>query len=172
MENVRDWIEDNPRSYICGGYGGGWGSGYGVYEGNGNGAGENSQDELYGDSYGHGKASGSGEASGTGFGRGEGVAVQSASLNLALARGRFYFKNCISFDGKPVYVIDGLPTIITGVTGALAKGFIIGPDFTLGPCYIVKKEGCFAHGETINEAIEALREKNHVEYTVDEFLSL
>lgn len=159
MENVREWIEDNPRSDICGGYGGGWGSGYGLDEGNGNGAGENSQDELYGDSYGYGEASGSGEDDGTGFGGGEGVAVQNATRNLALARGRFYFQNCISFDGKQVYMIDAVPTIITAVTGALAKGFIIAPDFTLSPCFIVKSEGYFAHGKTVQEAREALREK-------------
>ena len=32
-------------------------------------------------------------------------------------------------------------------------------DLTLSPCYVVKQDGIFAHGESLGEAMEALRDK-------------
>ena len=64
-----------------------------------------------------------------------------------------------SFDGKTIYTIDDTPTIITSVKLALAKGFILESDLSLVPCYVVKGEGYFAHGKTVQEARESLREK-------------
>ena len=63
------------------------------------------------------------------------------------------------FDGKSVYLIDGIPTIITHIKSSCARGFILNEDFTLKPCYLVKGNGYFAHGKTLKEAIESLREK-------------
>ena len=40
-----------------------------------------------------------------------------------------------------------------------AKGFIVGNDFTLNPCYIAKNGDIFAHGETLREAVAALQDK-------------
>ena len=61
-----------------------------------------------------------------------------------------------SFDGKEVYKIDGVQTIIAHIKGNVAKGSILNSDFTLTPCYVVKGNGYFAHGETIKEARESL----------------
>ena len=64
-----------------------------------------------------------------------------------------------SINKKSVYLIDKVPTIILSIHMALAKGFILNSDLTMTPCYVVKGNGCFAHGKTPQEAQEALREK-------------
>lgn len=64
-----------------------------------------------------------------------------------------------SFDGKAVYLIDSVQTIISTIKGNLAKGFVLNSDFTLSPCYVCKGDGYFAHGETLKEARQALQEK-------------
>ena len=56
-------------------------------------------------------------------------------------------------------MIDGIATIIKGVVGNLAKGFTLGDDLTLTPCYVAKGHNLFAHGETAKKAGEALQEK-------------
>ena len=58
-----------------------------------------------------------------------------------------------------VWLVDGVPTIITKIKDAVAKGFILESDMSLIPCYIVKGNGYFAHGKTLRKAQEALREK-------------
>ena len=63
------------------------------------------------------------------------------------------------FGGRDVFMVDNIATIITGIHGSLAKGYILNRDFTLDPCYVVKGSGYFAHGETIEEANSSLREK-------------
>lgn len=64
-----------------------------------------------------------------------------------------------SINKKSVYLIDKVPTIILSIHMALAKGFILNSDLTMTPCYVVKGNGCFAHGKTPREAQEALRKK-------------
>ena len=56
-------------------------------------------------------------------------------------------------------MIDGIATIIDHVHGTVAKGRILKKDLTTVQCYIVKQEGLFAHGKTLHEAMNALREK-------------
>lgn len=56
-------------------------------------------------------------------------------------------------------MIDEVQTIISQIKGNVAKGFILNRDFTLAPCYVVKGNGYFAHGKSIREAQESLREK-------------
>ena len=56
-----------------------------------------------------------------------------------------------------------------------ASGAIVGRDLTLKPCIIAKKDGCFAHGQNIHEAVsdvmgKALRRKP-VEERVKEFVN-
>ena len=63
------------------------------------------------------------------------------------------------FNGKPVYSVDGVPTIIEHIKGAFAHGYILNRDFTLQPCFVVKGHGYFAHGKTLREAQEALMAK-------------
>ena len=56
-------------------------------------------------------------------------------------------------------MIDGIATIITKIVGNLAKGFILNRDLTTTPCYIVKGNNMFAHGESAKKAQEALQKK-------------
>ena len=83
---------------------------------------------------------GSGEGSGWGWGSGEGSGVTQVG-------------------GKNVYQIDGTPTLIYSIHGNVAHGAILHDDFTLTTCYVVKQDNLFAHGETLREAMEALRDK-------------
>ena len=99
---------------------------------------------CYGSCYGSGSGSGSGSCSGDGSGSGYGYGSGSGIKE---------------FNGQAVYMVDGVATIITAVKLNLAKGFILNRDFTLNPCYIVKGNGYFAHGETIKEAQQALQGK-------------
>ncbi len=99
----------------------------------------------YGSGYGYGY--GSGDGSGYGYGSGYGIKV---------------------FDGQKVYMIDGVQTLIDHVHGNVAKGAILNGDLTLDDCYVVKAENTFAHGKTIQEAMEALEEKLFEDMPVDE----
>ena len=89
--------------------------------------------------------SGSGYGSGDGYGDGSGDGYGDGHLS--------------SINKKSVYLIDKVPTIILSIHMALAKGFILNSDLTMTPCYVVKGNGCFAHGKTPREAQEALRKK-------------
>nr|DAH24168.1 MAG TPA: hypothetical protein [Caudoviricetes sp.] len=72
------------------------------------------------------------------------------------------------FNGEPVHRIDGVNTLIRSVRGNTAHGAILNSDLTLTPCYIVKQDGVFAHGETLREAMEALRDKLFEDMPEDE----
>ena len=113
------------------------GSGYGDGDGYGSGSGSG---------YGYGDGSGSGSGSGYGYGDGSGSGYGSGD-------------GIKSFNRKTVYRIDGVNTLIRSVRGNTAHGAILNGDLTLTPCYIVKQDGFFAHGETLREAMEALRDK-------------
>ena len=52
-----------------------------------------------------------------------------------------------------------MPTIIKSVRDNIAQGFILQRDLTLKPCYIVKEQNKFAHGDTLHDAFTALQEK-------------
>ena len=65
----------------------------------------------------------------------------------------------VSFNGQKVYYIDNVPTVIEKVKGNLAKGFIVNGDLTTTPCYVVKHNNLFAHGNTVKEAEKALQDK-------------
>ena len=73
-----------------------------------------------------------------------------------------------SFNGQIVYMIDSVATIIKSVRNNIAKGFILNRDLTLTPCYVAKGQNKFAHGKTIKEAVEALREKIFEDMDTDE----
>lgn len=62
-------------------------------------------------------------------------------------------------NGNEIYMIDGVQTVIYHVRGNVAKGAIFKSDLTLDPCFIVKQNDVFAHGETLQAAQEALMEK-------------
>lgn len=124
------------------GFGDGDGNGYGYGDGYGYGYGD-------GDGYGSGYGSGYGDGSGSGYGDGSGDGVKS-------------------INGNPIYVVDNIPTIITNVKGNIAKGFILHTDLSLTPCFIVKKNNQFSHGNTLHEAFESLQEKLYDDSTEEE----
>ena len=62
-------------------------------------------------------------------------------------------------NGHKVYLVDGVPTIFTSVHGNAAKGFILQSDLTMTPCCIVKNASCFAHGDDLHKAMQALMDK-------------
>ena len=126
------------------GYGSGDGDGYGYGYGSGYGSG-------YGDGDGYGSGSGYGYGSGSGYGYGSGIK---------------------SFNGEPVYRIDGVNTLIHSVRVNTAHGAIVNDDLTLTQCYIVKQDGVFAHGETLREAMEDLRDKLFEDMPEDERIAM
>ena len=81
---------------------------------------------------------GSGAGYGSGYGYGDGIK---------------------SFEGRKVYLVDHVQTIITRVYKNIAKGFILNKDLTLESCYIAKGHNMFAHGTTSKKAIESLQAK-------------
>ena len=120
------------------GYGDGSGSGYGYGYGSGSGYGDG-----YGSGYGYGYGSGDGSGSGSGYGDGSGFGDGGLS----------------EINGHTVFLVDSVPTIFTVVHDTVAKGFILGSDLTMNPCFVVKANGLFAHGKTMHEAMEALTDK-------------
>lgn len=153
---IKEWLEDNPRDSGHGygngsGYGSGYGDGYGSGLGDGYGSGDGSGDCYgfadgygfdygygYGDGFGNGNGDDDGSGDGSGFGNGCGIKT---------------------FGNDTVYIIDEVQTIVSQIKGQVAKGFILNKDFTLEPCYVVKGNGYFAHGKSIREAQDSLREK-------------
>ena len=75
-----------------------------------------------------------------------------------------------SIGGKRIYQIDGVPTVITSARGGVATGFIVQSDLTLTPCYIVKENNRFAHGENLHEAYNDLMEKLYDDSSEEERL--
>lgn len=61
---------------------------------------------------------------------------------------------------------NGILSVATKET--TAHGAILNGDLTLTPCYIVKQDNIFAHGETLREAMEALRDKLFEDMPEDE----
>ena len=117
------------------GYGSGSGSGYGYGYGSGSGS---------GDGYGYGYGSGSGDGYGYGYGSGSGDG---------------YGDGIKSVNGETVWMVDCVQTLIDKVRGNVAKGRILMGDLTTKPCYIVKGNNLFAHGDTLREAMSALTDK-------------
>ena len=145
-------LEDRIKAFLsvssgCGygdgdGYGDGSGDGYGYGDGDGSGDG-------YG--YGYGDGDGSGDGYGDGYGSGYGYGDGIKVLN-----------------GDKVYIIDDVPTIIKSVRDNIAQGFILNSDLTLHPCYIVKEQNHFAHGDTLHDAFTSLQEKLYDNSTEEE----
>ena len=155
-------LDDKVKAFLsvnsgCGyGYGDGAGSGSGYGYGDGAGSGSGSGD---GDGYCYGSGSGCGSGSGYGYGDGSGSGRGSGyGCGDGIKR----------FNREPVYRIDGVNTLIRSVRGNTAHGAILNGDLTLTPCYIVKQDNVFAHGETLREAMEALRDKLFEDMPEDE----
>ena len=100
-----------------------------------------------GDGSGYGSGYGSGDGSGDGSGSGDGVKEVSGII---------------------VYIVDNTPTIITSVRANVAQGFILQNDLQTIPCYIVKENNKFAHGDTLRDAFMSLHEKLYDDSTEEE----
>ena len=109
--------------------------------------------------YSSGDGSGAGSGDGSGYGSGDSYGSGSGSG---------YGDGIKRFNRETVYQIDGVNTLIRSVRGNTAHGAILNGDLTLTPCYIVKQENVFAHGETLREAMEALRDKLFEDMPEDE----
>lgn len=103
----------------------------------------------YGNGYGDGSGSGSGDAFGSGFGSG-----------------------ISQINGRTVYQIDGVETILTNIKGNVAKGYVLRSDLSLASCYVAKGHNMFAHGITIQKAVDALQEKIFQEIDAETAISM
>ena len=153
-------MEHKIAIFVAGsGSGDGYGSGSGDGDGYGYGYGSGS-----GEGYGYGSGDGSGDGSGYGSGDGYGSGSGYASFVL------------LQINKKPVYYIDGVPTVITAVNGYYAKGFIVTSKFTLSPCFVAKYADeyicIFAHGETLKDAVKALEDKKEEAISVEQKIEL
>ena len=127
------------------GCGYGDGSGYGSFYASGDGSGlGDGKGYIRGDGDGSGNGKGFGSDDGCGYGSGNGFESRRGVKEL---------------NGENVHLVDGLQTIIKSVHGNIAQGFILKSDLTLQPCYIVKEQNKFAHGNTLHDAFTSLQEK-------------
>lgn len=174
MEAVVSEFLAGRSGYVYGdgsGYGDASGHGYGHGRGSGSGTGTgNASNSGTGYGYGYGSGRGSGDGSGYGYGLGRGY-------GYGLGRVSGYDSDDGSGDGiqavskRPVYQIDGVPTILNHIHGNIAEGFILQSDLTLTPCYVVKENGKFVHGATLREAFDGLQEKPYDDRTEEERLA-
>ena len=152
MEMLEDRIKtfvslddgDGEGDVSCSGYGTGTGSGTGDGYGTGS-----------GDGYGYGTGSGSGDGYGYGYG-------DNSGSDYGLDNG------VKEVNGDTVYIVDNMPTIFKSVRDNIAQGFILQRDLTRKPCYIVKEQNKFAHGDTLHDAFTALQEKLYDDSTEEE----
>ena len=69
---------------------------------------------------------------------------------------------------RPVTAIDGVDTILVHIHGNIARGYILHRDLSTSACFVVKQDNVFAHGETLNAALEALQNKIFEDMPEDE----
>ena len=171
MEDVK--LQDKIREFLSIDTGSGslygYGSGYWYMDGEGHGDGTGSGDggvdgSGHGHGYGSGDGGGAGSGHGIGYGSGDG-GVDGSGHGNGYGSGDGYgygfgSENGIGqINGMHIYRIDDVPTIITSVKGNIAKGFILQSDLTQTPCYVVKGNNLFAHGEDLHQAMAALTDK-------------
>lgn len=153
MESITKRIKEflNVRS----GYGDGDGSGFGDGSGNGSGYGDGDGD---GSGYGNGNGNGDGYGDGSGNGYGYGFGY-GYGYGDGYGYGNGFGDGVKKVNNHDIYIVDDTPTIITALFNNYAKGYIVGNDLTLKPCYIAKNGDIFAHGKTLREAVTALQDK-------------
>ena len=112
--------------------------------------------------YGNGKGYGDGVGKGREYNFGHGYGWGNGcdyDCNYGNGNGNSYSDRIKNINGYDVYRVDDIPTIFTHIHGNIAKGYILEQNVILKPCYIVKGNGYFAHGETLRDAQFALEEK-------------
>ena len=148
------------------GDGSGYGYGYGSSSGDGSGYGYG-YGSSSGDGSGSGYGSGSGDGSGDGYGSGSSSGSSYGSGDGS-SSGDGDGDGLKSFDGRPVYYIDNIPTIIYNIIGNNARGAVVSNDLTLIPCYIAKVGNFFAHGTNLHAAQSAALIKYNRNKPLDE----
>ena len=108
-----------------------------------------------GDGYGYGSGYGSGDGDGDGYGDGDGDGYGDGDGVKVI-------------NGDKVYLVDDTQTIFTSIRGNVAKGYILQSDLQLKPCFIVKGNNKFAHGDTLRDAFTSLQEKLYDDSTEEE----
>lgn len=131
-------------------------------DGSGDGSGKG-VDKEYG--FGWGISSGSGAYTGDGSGSCTGY---SYGKDSGSGVGSSVNKGIKELNGDNVYLVDDIQTIVKSVHGNIAQGFILNSSLTLRPCYIVKEQNHFAHGETLHDAFSSLQEKLYDDSTEEE----
>lgn len=146
------------------GFGAGFGSGSGFGDGDGDGSGYGSgdgygYDYCYGDGYGYGD----GDCDGYGYGSGDG-----SGYDDGYGYGSSSGDDIKVFNGDKVYIVDDIQTIFISIRGNVAKGYILQSDLQLKPCFIVKENNQYAHGDTLRDAFTSLQEKLYDDSTEEE----
>ena len=156
--------------------------GYGYGDGDSSGSGNVYGKGSGGDLYGKGDANGDGSGYGMGYGSDSGIGYGSNCSNCGTyddgndcgsgsvyctGSGKGYDDGIKDINGNIVCIIDDIPTIITSVRNNIAKGFIVKSDLQFEPCYIVKENNQFAHGDTLKDAYMSLQEKLY-DYSTEE----
>ena len=157
-------IERDIERFLAVGYGHGDGSGSGYGDGYGDGDGDGSG-SGYGSGSGSGHGSGSGSGSGYGYGSGSGSGSGSGD---GYGYGDGSGSGVKEFNGRKVYDIDSVSTLIYTVRGNVAKGAVLRSDMTLRDCWIARRGNFFAHGDTLHEAVEAVEAKWRENRPLDE----
>lgn len=138
------------------GFGRGDGYGNGICAGRGDGAGNKDSKGGYRGDNSNGNGHGDGNGNGIEYSNGYSNGYNNGKGCSGVYNGSYGIK---SINGHTVYRVDNKPTIFTNIHGNVAKGYILVFNVILEPCYIVKGNGYFAHGETLQEAQSALEEK-------------
>ena len=149
----------------------GYGDGYGscnVY-GKGSGGGCSENGDFDGDGMGYGSDFGIGYGSNySTYGTyNDGNDCGSGSV-YCTGSGKGYGDGIKEINGKEIYIVDNIPTIFKSIRNNIAKGFIVKNDLQFEPCYVVKENNQFAHGDTLKDAFMSLQEKLYDDSTVEE----
>lgn len=166
-----EMLEDKIRAFsaISNGNGNGAGAGSCDFYGKGSGGGCSGNGDGMGDGMGYGSDSGLGHGSyystyGT---YNDGNDCGSGSL-YCTGSGKGYGDGIKEINGKEIYMVDNIPTIFKSIRNNIAKGFIVKNDLQFEPCYIVKENNQFAHGDTLKDAFMSLQEKLYDDSTEEE----
>lgn len=126
--------------------------------------------------YGYGSGCGcygndDGDGDGSGYGMGYGI-IDSGNVCgygslYYTGYGTGYGDGIKEINGKEIYMVDDIPTIFKSIRNNIAKGFIVKNDLQFEPCYIVKENNQFAHGDTLKDAYMSLQEKLY-DYSTEE----
>ena len=98
----------------------------------------------------------------------EAVSEEKIKEFLDPGYGDGYGDGVTEINGLPVHLVDGVQTVFYHIHGNVAKGAILHDDLSLNPCFIVKGNSHFAHGENLRKAMEALTDKMFDDMPEDE----